>query len=360
MPVLPATPETSGSTPIGSTLSGSTLIERAINRQGQDFPEAAALALLGGVGEVHAAPLSVKEIDTGIYRYVNAPMAALFGQDAGEVVGRTDAQLLSSFRAAALRAADHTAEAQHPQPFLTDHRFEWRGQRLHYEATRVVVPDPRQPQRRLVAALWTDRSQADEREHQLQALRAQLEADQRLIERLRREGSADSAAVSREQRVFDDQLRRELDLSARERREFTLVLIELDAAADLPEGVVAAELLAAARETLERLLMASVRAMDTTCRLSGDRFGVLLSGVGLATAHARAESLRRQCADYVLMVGGQPCGLRVSVGLASFPHSSRSKDDLVRSASLALLQAQERGGNQLKLAGMPFPRHGES
>jgi diguanylate cyclase (GGDEF)-like protein len=102
--------------------------------------------------------------------------------------------------------------------------------------------------------------------------------------------------------------------------------------------------------------MGSVRAMDTTCRLSDDRFGVLLSGVGLATAHARAESLRRQCADYVLMVDGEACGLRVSVGLSSFPHSARSKDDLVRSAALALLQARERGGNQLKLAGMPFPR----
>jgi diguanylate cyclase (GGDEF)-like protein len=339
-----------------SDVASPTLIERAVNRRDLELPEAAAAALLSGFGQVNGAPMSVKELDTGQYRYVNAAMAALFGCSVDDVVGRTDAQLLSSHRAAALRAADHTAEAQHPQPSQTDHRFEWRGQRLHFAALRVLVPDPRQSARWLVASLWEDRAPVDEREHQLQGLRAQLEADQRLIERLRRDGTGDASGLSREQRVLDEQLRRELDLSARERREFTLVLIDLDRPQAPPEGLAEDNVRMAGREALERLLMGSVRAMDTTCRLSGDRFGVLLSGVGLATAHARAESLRRQCAEYVLMVDGQSCGLRVSIGLSSFPHSARSKDDLMRSASLALLHASERGGNQLKLAGMPFPR----
>lgn len=342
-------------------LPGPTLIERAVAKRDIGLGDAAASALLKGFAETQDAPMALKEVDSGMYRFVNEPMAALFGRDVDEVVGRTDAQLLSNPRAAALRAADQTALAHHPQPSCTDHRFEWRGRRRHFAALRVVVPDPRGAGGQLVASMWIDRGSDDERELQLQGLRAQLESDQRLIERLRREGAGDGSVASADQRVFDDQLRRELDLSTRERREFTLVLIDIDppAAADTPAtGLDPTALLAASRDAVERLLFGNIRAMDATARLGADRFGVLLSGVGLATAHTRAESLRRQCAEYIVIVDGQQGAFTVSIGLSSFPHSARAKDDLLRSAQYALLQARERGGNQLKLASLPFPRPG--
>ena len=89
---------------------------------------------------------------------------------------------------------------------------------------------------------------------------------------------------------FDEQLRREVDLSTREHREFALVLIEID-----PPGERVLELGPAAQgrilEALGRLLRGNTRAMDASCRLDERLFGVLLSGVGLATAQGNAKTL---------------------------------------------------------------------
>ena len=107
-------------------------------------------------------------------------------------------------------------------------------------------------------------------------------------------------------------------------------------------------------EALGRLLRSNTRAMDASCRLSEDRFAVLLSGVGLATAHARMEGLRRQCATQLVMLNGQDLGFTVSMGVASFPHTAHTQEDLLQAADTALSQAQCRGGNHVTLASIRF------
>jgi diguanylate cyclase (GGDEF)-like protein len=152
---------------------------------------------------------------------------------------------------------------------------------------------------------------------------------------------------------FDDQLRREVDLSTREHREFALVSIELD---PLPPEV--NELGDTARtrilESLGRLLRGNTRAMDASCRFDETRFGVLLSGVGLATAHARMEGLRRQCATQIVAHQGRELGFTVSMGVASFPHTAHSQDALREASDAALRDARKRGGNHVTLASIRF------
>ena len=81
---------------------------------------------------------------------------------------------------------------------------------------------------------------------------------------------------------------------------------------------------------------------------------VLLSGVGLATAHSRMEGLRRQCATQIVVQDGQELGFTVSMGVASFPHTARSQDDLLAACDAALAEAQRRGGNVVTLASIRF------
>lgn len=309
-------------------------------------------------------PLALKDADSGVYRYVNDAMAALFGRPAAEVVGCTDAQLLSAPRAAALRAADQTALAQHPWPSEAAHRFEWRGGRHHWAALRIVMPDPARSGGRLIASVWTDRRQVDALTAEIAALRGQIEQEQRLFERLRREAAAvpvvpigdDVPSTS----LFEEHLRRELDLSSRERREFALLLIEIDpdpGGEDRPPRDAAAQ--AAVAEGVDRLVMANIRAMDASSRLSARRSAVLLSGVGAATAYTRGDGLRQQCAGYAVMNQGEATSFTVSVGVASFPHTAATRDALVNAAVDALARARTRGGNQARLAALPFPRpHG--
>jgi diguanylate cyclase (GGDEF)-like protein len=107
-------------------------------------------------------------------------------------------------------------------------------------------------------------------------------------------------------------------------------------------------------EALGQLLRGNTRAMDASCRLNETRFSILLSGVGLATAHSRMEGLRRQCATQIVMHDGQELGLTVSMGVASFPHTAGSQESLIQSCEKALGEAQRRGGNHVTLASIRF------
>jgi GGDEF domain-containing protein len=81
---------------------------------------------------------------------------------------------------------------------------------------------------------------------------------------------------------------------------------------------------------------------------------VLLSGVGLATAHTRMEGLRRKCATQIVVHEGQELGFTVAVGVASFPHTAGTQDGLIAACDAALHEAQRRGGNQVTLAAITF------
>ena len=116
---------------------------------------------------------------------------------------------------------------------------------------------------------------------------SQIEQQQLANVQLRREAQGqqsprDSATGLSHRAAFEDQLRREVDLSTREHREFALVSIEIDA---LAADVVAlgTEVRPRVLEALGRLLRSNTRAMDASCRYDDNRFNVLLSGVGLAT-----------------------------------------------------------------------------
>jgi diguanylate cyclase (GGDEF)-like protein len=152
---------------------------------------------------------------------------------------------------------------------------------------------------------------------------------------------------------FDDQLLREIDLSTREHREFALVVIALD---PLKADVKAQPEEARQRmlEGVGRMLRANTRAMDSACRIGEERFAVLLSGVGLATAHARMEQLRRQCTAQIVVLNGEDLGLTLSMGVCSFPHTASKQEELVHASESAVVEAQRRGGNQVVLASIPF------
>jgi diguanylate cyclase (GGDEF)-like protein len=107
-------------------------------------------------------------------------------------------------------------------------------------------------------------------------------------------------------------------------------------------------------DAMGRLLRGNTRAMDASCRVDGARFAVLLSGVGLATAHARVEGLRRQCTTQIVMLDAQELRFTVSIGVASFPHTAHSQDELLAACEGALAEARRRGGNHVTLASIRF------
>jgi len=313
----------------------------------------ALLALL----ELSGTGLTVKDASSGRYEQVNAVAENILGLTASALLGHTDADVFSPSQAMALRAADQQTLAQHGEPSRAEHRLERPdGSRHDCHAVRTVVLDAAGAPR-WVVALWTDLSNERKREAQLQAALMQLEQQQQANHHLRREMQdhhvRDEATGLYQRMHFEEQLRRESDLSAREHREFALVTISIDGLDPFTEqhGQAARDRVI---EALGRLLRANTRAMDSPCRLGTDRFAILLSGVGLATAHARMEGLRRQCAEHIVALSGQQLNFTVSMGVASYPHTAGTVEQLLRSSELALTQARERGGNRVVLASIQF------
>jgi len=313
-------------------------------------------AVLLSLVEKLEAPFAIKEIATGRYVHVNLRMAAMVGRSPEQLLGHTDADLLGPELSAPLRSADQSALAQ-SLPYTTDHRIERDRQRREFSVTRVALPTADGGPARHLCSVWVETTLAHQREAQLGKALQQLEQQQIASETLRRE-TQDQAlrdnVTGLYQRIhFDDQLRREVDLSSREHREFALVSIALDPLAD---SVRAHGSIARTRvlEALGRLLRGNTRAMDASCRLDEDHFAILLSGVGLATAHSRMEGLRRQCATQIVVLDGRDLGFTVSMGVASFPHTAHSQEELMQAADIALAEAQRRGGNHVTLASIRF------
>ena len=300
--------------------------------------------------------LAVKEVVSGRYLHVNPAMAALFGQSQASMRAATDMQLMEPAQAAAMRAAEQTALA-HDAPALSEHKIDRDGRKREFNVTRMALPGAGGAPARNVLCVWVDRTAAQQREQQLQQALTQLEQQQLAAETQRRETQdqnlRDSATGLYQRLHFDDQLRREVDLSSREHREFALVSIALDPASDAVKAL-GGEARTRVLEALGRLLRSNTRAMDASCRLDQDRFAVLLSGVGLATAHSRMEGLRRQCATQIVVLEGRNLGFTVSMGVASFPHTAHSEADLMQAADIALREAQKRGGNHVALASIRF------
>jgi diguanylate cyclase (GGDEF)-like protein len=283
----------------------------------------------------------------GRYTHLNEAAATLLG---GAQTERSDADTLTQATAAALRAADQSALAQGGTT-VAEHSLEIGGTRREVVAVRVPLADGS------LLGVWLERSERVRMAGDLQQALTQLEDQQRANEQLRgeiegrpqRDGTV--RLVQREQ--FEDQLRREIDLSLREHREFAVVYVHVD---PVPQGTPPHDATGRGRvlEALGRLLRGNTRAMDAPSQLDGERFAVLLSGVGLATAHARMEGLRRQCATQIVVRQGAALRFTVSMGVASFPHTSQTQAGLLQAAEAALGQARARGGNHVALASIAF------
>lgn len=318
--------------------------------------DAAAVATFQELLDKLEFGVAVKDAATGRYTTASPRMAALFGVPAGRMVGAADAELLDAGQIAALRTADQVALGQ-PLGTVSDQRLEVAGAKRDFSVVRLPVAGEGGGAPRTLLSVWHDVTAARQRESQLQQALAQLEQHQAAAEAMRREtqdpSGRDAATGLYQRNQFEDQLRREVDLSLREHREFALVSIAVDPlVGSALTGGPAAHI--RVLEALGRLLRSNTRAMDASCRLGDERFAVLLSGVGLATAHSRMEGLRRQCATQIVVLEGQDLGFTVSMGVASFPHTAHSQEALMQAADSALAEAQRRGGNHVTLASIRF------
>ncbi|WP_418315223.1 diguanylate cyclase [Piscinibacter sakaiensis] len=280
---------------------------------------------------------------SGRLLFVNQVMADLFERPRAEMLGGRVDDWLDQTDSDALREAESAAAGQ-TDAQTRFHSLHIAGRPRGFFVSRLALPQSNATVRGIMCSIW--------REHHTALPDTQPGA------LLIGAASANAAAVDPSapigRTLFDDQLRRELDLSNREQREFALVAIAIDR----PDQPAAGPDDEAARQRVEqdvdRLLRGNIRAMDSSFRVAANLFFMILSGVGLATAHSRVEALRRQYANEAAASAGNQRRSSISIGVASYPHTTREREQIVRAAEAALANARRRGGNQVALARIPF------
>lgn len=97
-----------------------------------------------------------------------------------------------------------------------------------------------------------------------------------------------------------------------------------------------------------RLLQAHCRAEDIACRYGGEEFTMILPEVDAERARARAEQIRGAVETLDVYHRREKLGaVTASIGVATFPESSREAAELLRRADAALYNAKQQGRNRI-------------
>lgn len=97
----------------------------------------------------------------------------------------------------------------------------------------------------------------------------------------------------------------------------------------------------------------SVRAEDIICRYGGEEFVIILPETSQDAGTERAENIRQRVSE--LRVRFRSEALRevtISIGVATFPQSGSTLEELLRAADRALYMAKHGGRNQVVAAGL--------
>jgi diguanylate cyclase (GGDEF)-like protein len=146
---------------------------------------------------------------------------------------------------------------------------------------------------------------------------------------------------------FYEQLQHALRLAERNNTVFAVVFIDLDGFKPINDvlGHAAGN---AVLKSVARRLEQSVRKCDVVARFGGDEFVIILSDV----PRTAVSSVARKIIDTVARpheFNGKTVTLSSSMGIATYPDSGRSVDELVARADAAMYRSKRAGRNCLDL-----------
>jgi diguanylate cyclase (GGDEF)-like protein/PAS domain S-box-containing protein len=142
--------------------------------------------------------------------------------------------------------------------------------------------------------------------------------------------------------LFNDRVDVALARARRDGDRLAVLLMDLDHFKEVNDNLghtTGDQLLQAVGERLTALL----RESDTICRMGGDEFLILLTGITAAdavtkVAHRVLESIRRP-----FVIDGHELRITTSLGIASYPDDAEDIDTLIKQTDFAMYLAKERG-----------------
>lgn len=110
------------------------------------------------------------------------------------------------------------------------------------------------------------------------------------------------------------------------------------------------------------MLSGKLRGEDVACRYGGEEFVAILPGASLENAAAKAESIRREMAEELLVMdeltGKRLPSTTVSIGISCITTHSKTVPEILAQADAALYTAKSAGRNRVVVAPPPEARGG--
>ena len=151
-------------------------------------------------------------------------------------------------------------------------------------------------------------------------------------------------------RIFRERLKEEVARSARYGQDFSVLMLDIDKFSQYSSrfGKKAGE------EVLAMVGYAvrdCIRNVDIGCYYGDSKFAVILPHTDHGGARIVAERMREKMERVLLFKGiSSESSLTASIGIASFPLTAVSEDDIVQQALQAVAAAQKSGGNRFYTA----------
>ena len=166
----------------------------------------------------------------------------------------------------------------------------------------------------------------------------------RLFRHVQTQAMTDSLTGLYNHRYFQERLDRELKLADRNDDKVSLILLDLDHLKRINDslGHRAGD---AALCHVARLMQTTVRSVDVCARYGGEEFVVILPQCDREGAIMVAERLRESIASTPAQKTGQ---VTASIGVATYPSSARSNEELIEMADRAMYLAKAAGRNRVR------------
>ncbi len=172
-----------------------------------------------------------------------------------------------------------------------------------------------------------------------------------MFEDLNRTATTDPLTGLANHRAFHARLDEEMKRARRSGKEVSVVMMDVDGFKlfnDTYGHPVGDQVLKAVAD----LLAENARGSDVLTRYGGDEFAAILPETGAKGAIVQAERLRSAMAERAFAApDGTAIPIRMSFGIASYPHTARNAQELVGFADANLYESKAQGGGGITVAG---------
>ncbi len=151
------------------------------------------------------------------------------------------------------------------------------------------------------------------------------------------------------QRYFKDRLAEDIVKVTRINQPLSLLILDIDDFKGYNDkyGHIAGDIVL---KVIGDSLQSSLELGDLAARYGGEEFVIILFGKSKAEAQKFAESIRKKIESEKFVLRQAETHVTVSIGCATFPEDTNSREELIRFADGALYAAKKQGRNRVCLS----------